>query len=60
MIKLEHATGDVERRAGSGQKRVTIKLNNRYLKHGSLGTLLKVLEFVFFSRNPHPVIEQNR
>ena len=36
MLKLERKKGDVQRRTGSGRKRVTIKSQNRYLKRMSL------------------------
>ena len=36
MLKLERETGDVQRRAGLGRKRVTTKSQNQYLKRMSL------------------------
>ena len=36
VLKLERETGDVQRRAGSRRKRVTIKSQDRYLKRMSL------------------------
>lgn len=36
VLKLERETGDVQRRAGSGRKRVTTKCQDRYLKRMSI------------------------
>ena len=33
VIKLERETGDAKRKAKSGQKRVTTKSDDQYLKH---------------------------
>ena len=38
VLKLEREANDVQRRAGSGRKRVTTKSQDRYLKRMSLNS----------------------